>query len=470
MGALDKNIAPIKRQIRDDLILAKHIINGSKLGYEQDVIKARAIILEEEQADVSQIIPDNNIKGITKRDLSQKLGKSDRTVQRFEYSDNFGSSVRFVFEYANIVNKELRLEPVLHKPDESLGLFYTRNCLALHEAANAVKERRVEAQEKPIKTRAEFLEFLMSPLGSTQITENPMSYLPINYFVSDDALFTHEEYFHKNNYNYRERIESREKLSFGCYRRLVDWMLEMNIITPDYDALDFKRGYYSWGVPGIRTKILSIEEKTCFERVTHSTIKNNKNTVGTVHYFGRDGILTPSLKDGQELIIGKEGVAVRARILESDEIAIAASTSPAENKVIVMNCDGFTLEFDDTNRRIRLKDTAKEYVDPILQIRATGGDKLDSKFFNTVRQEPKDAYLNDLILSACVEQLIQKTTVETEKSSFNAVQEGLSLSPAAAIKYIIAQLALGAGHCVDIYRDRPIGGYDEETNEILNAY
>jgi hypothetical protein len=321
-----------------------------------------------------------------------------------------------------------------------------------------------------IETREEFLEFLLSPAGSTQIVDNQRSYLPINYLVSDDALFTPAEFFQKKNEKYRELVERREKLSFEFYRMLVDWMLENDIITPDFNALDFKRGYYSWGVPGVRSDIYSVNESSSLARILHSTVENNEKISATVHFFGNDGKLDPPLTKGQKLMLSEELVNSQAAQLEQGEICLVTSCSWVANKFISMECAGFKLDFDDTHRRIFTTKPADEYVNPILQIRAIGGSELDVRFYNTVRRETRDAYWRNLIFSACVEHLVKKTTVDTDKSSFKAVQEGLSLSPSAAIRYIIARLALKENHRVDEYRDSPIEGKDEATSELLNAY
>lgn len=324
--------------------------------------------------------------------------------------------------------------------------------------------------EIPIKTRDEFISFLLSTPASAQIADNPQSYLPLNYLVSDEALFTHSEYFNKRNEKYRELIERREKLSFECYRRLVDWMMEVGVISPDFTALDFKRGYYSWGVPGIQTQLLSVKEESVDVRILHSTVTNNEKTSAAIHCFGRDGKMNPPLLKGQILTADQNWIDEQIKMLEPDELYLVTSRCPVKNKVITMECAEFTLEFDEHNRRIQQREPASEHVTPILQIRSAAGGELDVKYFNTVRQEIRDAYWKDIVFSACVEHLIQKTTVETDKSSFKAIQEGLSLSPAAAIRYIIACLALRENHHVDLGHEGPIDGNDEDSAELLNAY
>jgi transcriptional regulator with XRE-family HTH domain len=138
LGALEENIALIKKNVRDELVYAKHILNGDRLTALQVCIGYS----NEYQKDLSYLFPDDSMEEITTNRLAQKLNVSERTVRRFENDEDFASSSKFVFKYADIVSMDLRLKPIFQTPRESLGDFYIRNCLALHDTIKKCVRRK----------------------------------------------------------------------------------------------------------------------------------------------------------------------------------------------------------------------------------------------------------------------------------------------------------------------------------------
>jgi transcriptional regulator with XRE-family HTH domain len=80
---------------------------------------------------ISELLRAKKTAELTTKKLSEKLGVSERTIQRFE-RENYTPSASFAFKYAALVNMELRLEKILRCKREILGAFYIRRSLVLH--------------------------------------------------------------------------------------------------------------------------------------------------------------------------------------------------------------------------------------------------------------------------------------------------------------------------------------------------
>ena len=81
---------------------------------------------------ISELLRAKKIVGLTTKRLSEELGVSDRTVRRFERAKDYAPSAPLAFKYAALVNVELQLEKILRRKRETLGYFYIRRSLILH--------------------------------------------------------------------------------------------------------------------------------------------------------------------------------------------------------------------------------------------------------------------------------------------------------------------------------------------------
>jgi hypothetical protein len=109
---------------------------------------------------------------------------------------------------------------------------------------------------KLIVTRESFIKFLDEyQVGGMTLFD----YLPLNYLVSQEVLFSPDELRKAENRKYRNIIQNRRKLNIRQFNKLIDFLKKETGLRDDFTAQELMEKYYTWGICGMRFKPYSKE-------------------------------------------------------------------------------------------------------------------------------------------------------------------------------------------------------------------
>lgn len=117
--------------------------------------------------------------------------------------------------------------------------------------------------ENKIKTREELIKYLINYNKAIRNNLAIEDCLPLNSFVSQDALFTLEEIQTDSQVSYYMDIvaKRRELRSYEAYKKLIRFLQDEGVLGENYTADDVKRAYLSWGVCGVKSMFTKLEDK-----------------------------------------------------------------------------------------------------------------------------------------------------------------------------------------------------------------
>lgn len=302
-----------------------------------------------------------------------------------------------------------------------------------------------------IKTREEFLEFLME-LDSGRISNKDYrAYLPLNSFVAEEALFTIPEYFDTENRYFKNVIEQQRKLSIPQFQALTDYLVDQKLLVEDYTPKALVDAYMEWGIPGMKGRFL---DKRIFDNQYILGTSARYDIAEAPYVYDRDIALIDH--NGKiEYPKGKEHYTVDlnhnlrqslVQDLASRSLNVkggARVVAPINIKQRIPNevtrFEGeYTATFNESYILIEDQYSMREII-PMFKISIDGslegqlsGDKLD--FLHNVKTS--DAVTMKKYLSALVTEVSRRKTVPTTASTRNALR-CVSVSPSAGIRYLL---------------------------------
>lgn len=272
-----------------------------------------------------------------------------------------------------------------------------------------------------IETREEFLKYIDAVVGQG-LEED---FLPINYFVHPNALFSLEEYKDPKNGMYVQKLTDRRKLSMMQFEHLRDWALA-NGLKSDFKPIDFLSFYFQWGLCGLRTGVTSkkIVQHYALTGVTgfgtesmpflheFALIDRNQKiytTPGTENYKPMSDVTAVMLS---QQLTGNETAVIKT-ISQTTEAVEEWDTIETSIKISVRDI------FLGTTRLMSLAVMGKfGYVYPM--------------YWNPSMEEEMN---NDMFLRAIAKDFIDRRKLKVEVSSYLALLES-GCSPLAALIYM----------------------------------
>lgn len=272
-----------------------------------------------------------------------------------------------------------------------------------------------------IETREEFLEYIDTVVGKGKEED----FLPINYFVHPNALFSLEEYKDPKNGMYVQKLTDRRNLSMMQFNNLRDWALA-NGLKSDFKPIDFLSFYFQWGLCGLRVSVLSkkIEQHYALTGVTgfgmesmpylheFALIDRNQKiytTPGTENYKPLNNVSAVMLSQG---LHGKETAVIKT-VSQTTEAVEEWNTIETSIKISVRDI------FLGNTRLMSLAVMGKfGYIYPMC--------------WNPSMTEEMN---NDMFLRAIAQDFIDRRKLKVEVSSYLALLES-GCSPLAALIYM----------------------------------
>lgn len=136
----------------------------------------------------------------------------------------------------------------------SIGVKLTQEELKSHISYDSIAAVETPPTKFTIFTREEFLNYL----DEVQKSQSELDYLPINYFVHPDALFSPQEFISDAYKEYVSIITQRRVMSHTRFIKLLTWLESVNL-NPNYTDQDVLDAYFAWGLDGLRDDIVKIE-------------------------------------------------------------------------------------------------------------------------------------------------------------------------------------------------------------------
>lgn len=350
-------------------------------------------------------------------DLPYDLRKGDITFENLPRID---------FAAANISQDDEQM-----MLDQAVGL-YKEIDLKAKMAKKPAQYLKFRPGISKIRTRDELLKFLETVSANKLDIDDPMTYMPLNALVADEALFTAEEFFAKENYKYIKAIEERRHLTLKSYGRLVKSLLQLGL-KKDFNSIDLVNDYFSWGICGLKSRFFtrSMEDSMCLigTRVTSLNEEDMlyikeyhltyMNTSGHVYYpanVSREASqveLIDSLKELRKREINKLGFEYVTPI----KVSTRSST-----KITMLVGENVTVQFDDNQLFIQSDIGQVDTYSLRINSLYSPKDTLPGKFFNIYDKSIAAQMFEDAFIRSQASLLIDRITVKVDVSSYQALQ------------------------------------------------
>ena len=178
------------------------------------------------------------------------------------------SGYKFLDYHGHILTPEgISIESIVESPntltENEINMMLEMDVCALSEAEAAeyftrdVQFNLVElsAGNITIHTREEFIEYLNTYIRLEQAKLAASEFVPINYFVAPEALFTLEEVQTDARIQYYMSVIERRRVlkSFEAYKNLIKFLQKETGLSENCTPDEVKAAYLSWGLCGIKT-------------------------------------------------------------------------------------------------------------------------------------------------------------------------------------------------------------------------
>jgi hypothetical protein len=311
-----------------------------------------------------------------------------------------------------------------------------------------------------IFTRQELLNYL-----DAYDENNTVDFLPLNYFVHPDALFTWDEFFSFANGKYTAIIERRRDMSVLKFTKLVNWALTKGLAS-DFSSIDLVNFYFQWGVDGLNVPIYkrTQEDKTIALNANKSIVGDTRDILSRQGYKYNDSFFVDKDNNvhspNNEFYSHKwrfdvpENVLINMRRgIDADEVRLVPVVRYLTVKVTTLQTQYGDIEFDNNTLLIA------GYKAKSLIVRDVGSDSdtIHPMYWNPNTWEERKALSFLKIISA---ELVKSRTVMVDVSSYRALLE-VGCGPCDAIY----KIWLVRCQEVDASEESPLSEFMEDTAE-----
>lgn len=284
-----------------------------------------------------------------------------------------------------------------------------------------------------IDTREKLLEFLEES-DKYPNRDTITQLLPLNSFVSKEALFTPEEYFSNEYSKYRKLIEKRRVLSLAQLKYLQDYFNAFNM-------KEFVDKYFSWGICGMRLKVLDIHKTvdniySLNALVTEKTQEYARLYNNFLQYIDSYGEVKPKGLQVYKPVLQDRLVQSRVRelgALGENYIEPILTRIPVREERTFISAEDVEIEYNDST--IKVSYNNETYLLSTITVKLINSSTLDipSSYFNLRNEKELYRYIT---LRAIVKELQSNLTVPSDVSSLQAL-EAVGCSLYSALKYML---------------------------------
>ena len=368
-----------------------------------------------------------------------------------------------VFEKDGVATNTLPVEDYTPTPDEEQAMYnmvgtpFNNGNLSAFVTEATVDISNMPKTKVTINTREEFLQYLRH----IHSIKEPLP-IPFGYFVSQNALFTFEEYISDENRFYRDIIENRHNISYKTYLALCVFFMDMGL-ADDATYLDVLKVYMSWGIDGVRYSIITSSEQRNYKNIYREYIKSPNYAFTTSPGF-IDARQTKYVSDNPEdntwhiNELSKESTMRKLLPDENGNIALPADEllyTEYEKNVVEMcvrvQCSGYTYAFDTDS--LLLNDSI---LSTVLNV-VSDFDKITipSDCLGMGKKEI-DNYYEWQYLISIARMMTNKRIKKCNATSFKTLML-FNYTPVAAMRYIAHKL----GYTEDSIQEQVLGDGDE---------
>lgn len=318
-----------------------------------------------------------------------------------------------------------------------------------------------------IHTREEFLDYLTKS-KTVSIDDD---FLPINYFVHPNALFSYEEFVSDEYASYVALLSKRRTMSYTKFQKLVRWCLARGL-SEDFKAIDLIDFYLQWGIDGLNARMTEKKRDTIRTSLGYSISMDTAQTLATrtsdTALINRNGerIDPPTIANASlwKPVAALEHIDLLCSSItdfgEYKPITIEAKAAFPVVKISMEKCeliagyDTFLLRsLTGSGREKRLDAVSVRGVD-------SSSSSISLKYWNpkTVKDWTESMYLK-----AIAYDLLQRLTAKTDVSSYQALLT-VGCSPKAALTRIVKKAELDVAPALKASRSKlDVPGEDDNS-------
>ena len=201
-------------------------------------------------------------------------------------------------------------------------------------------------------------EDLIKYLEALEIVSSDDDFMPLNYFVAPDALYTLSEYKDIRNQRYIKLISNRRQMSLRKFGRLVDALRKINL-PANYTDIDVVRAYFAWGMDGLKFTTLNVRTESRSTR-----LKPNRNVAAEMSdktYGFVDGarnLLTPRNKRNQQWRLANKDpqfLDALTQGMQMNDTRIVEFKAPTKQEVIILEGKEFNIQMSNETLIMQLQ-------------------------------------------------------------------------------------------------------------------
>lgn len=319
----------------------------------------------------------------------------------------------------------------------SIGVKMAYDDIKSHINTEAVVGVKMPEQKITIKTRDELLKYL----EATMVANLDEDFLPLNYFVAKEALFSYEEYKAIENKRYVDAISDRRTMSLKKFYNLVHWLQEQGVLGANYTFLDVLDAYFSWGFDGLNFTVINVKHESRPYKLSLNKAQKvpvMKFTQGLLD--GTGDMLTSPLERGYvwKLTNGDQQEYIKNAIQKldpDDTVYVRYQTSGTQDITTLEGID-FNIQYSIDTLLVRFM----SYPTIVVKSPVNAASSLDPIF---ALPTAKEKLYEDGMLHALARLIYDRRRSKVKTSSFEALQIA-GANPKTALEYVVTAMSLKA--------------------------
>lgn len=292
-----------------------------------------------------------------------------------------------------------------------------------------------EPIEEIIKTREELINFLSIPhnFNSDDIT----TYMPLNSFCKQEALFSLNEYLDAKNNNIIAAINDRRNMSYQQFVLCKEKLGELGYVEGT-DYINFLKEYFSWGICGLKSKIYEVKQSKSLYPLSLAFDAGNKFRASErrYHLIGKNcKFINPNASDFETIQSRPILNRMTSSLSDNTLIEVECYKNIYINTLILILEDGYYVEMDNDSMRFRKDNFDFGYM--CMRIYTPYNLILPHKYWETGTKSSKEELLNFIKLQAITKEYFNCITVKSP-NTYKALRR-IGLDSVKAITYILVK-------------------------------
>lgn len=328
----------------------------------------------------------------------------------------------------------------------------------------------LEPTNPVIKTREDFVSYIDTLIAAKERNVHKFSNKPVNAYTAKDALFTLEEVVANKN-------DARNKFIKMFANHTMLSMEDLNLLLETYNVKDktseteimlgILKGYFAYGVPGIKANITNIRFDTA-PTEPFSDLKQTMNNNALLKYgirrnidykfysedvSGRDfgSMAGDDNFDSNAYIGGSNITSISPEPISDDYTIVAYGLKKAPPRVYIdmLSEDGIRATFIADCNEAHIYRGNEELLSTLRMFNYKTIDNVNIPF-SRIASNGIDYIADSVLIRAYINDRVRQSTVVPKFDSSYKLMTGIGVSPYYAPMYINRLIGAGADQYIDI--------------------